>query len=407
MGANTRLILVRGARELLTLRGDQRPRRGPALKELGIIPDGSLLIRDGIIVQVGSTRRIENLAAARGAIEINAAGRVVMPGFVDSHTHLLFPPPSSPAAREEAARATRNNTTRRLHAAARTWLDAMARHGSTTVEAKTGAWPDMVAELKLLRVLLAARRVPIDLVATFLFRVAIDQPPEQVDRLFRDFLPALRRRGLIHFAGLAWEEHPAAVRYLETASKLGMPLKIHCPGSGSGAVEAAVRFQAVSVDHLERASARDAALLADSSTVATLLPTAGCLPGRIFPPARMLIDTGAAVAIASGFTPRHSSTWSMQTVIALACIQMRMTPAEAISAATINGAFAVGCAARTGSLEPGKQADLVLLNISDHRELGIYLGANLVRLTMKSGGAIYHEANVIGTEPGAAPDHLG
>jgi imidazolonepropionase len=392
--AKTRSILVRGARELLTLRGVKRPRRGPGLSDLGIITDGSLLIRDGIVVEAGSTRRVENLAAARGAIEINAAGRVVMPGFVDSHTHLVFPPPHDQAQRQDALRANHSSTTKRLQASARNWLEAMARHGTTTTEVKTGCYPDLVAELKLLRVLLASQEEPLTVVPTFLLSLLPGAGVEEVDRLWRDFLPAIRRRGMIQFADVTWEDGPAAARFLEFARNLGLQRKIHAAGAASGAVEAAVSYRALSVDHIEAANLRDAELLAGSSTVATLLPAASCSRDYGFAPARTLIDAGAAVALASDFSPHHVSTWNMQAVIGLACRYMRMSAAEAISAATINGAHAAGCAEQAGSLEPGKRADLLLLNISDYRELAMYFGVNLVFMTMKRGEIIYQESEV-------------
>jgi imidazolonepropionase len=368
----------------------KRPRRGSDLGDLGIITDGSLLIRDGIVIEAGSTRRVENLAAARGAIEINAAGRVVMPGFVDSHTHLVFPPPSDKAQRQDALRANRSSTTRRLQGMARSWFDAMARHGTTTSEVKTGCYPDLVAELKLLRVLLALRIEPLDIIPSFLLNLPSGAALNYVDHLCRTFLPAIRSRGMIRFADVAWEEGPAALRYLESAREMGLPRKVHAAGTASGAIEAAVRYRAVSVDHIETASLRDADLLAGSSTIATLLPGGGCV-GKRFAPARMLIDRGAAVALASDFCPHRQSTWSMPGVIALACMHMRMTAAEAIAAATINGAYAAGCGERAGSLEPGKQADLLLLNVSDHRELALYFGVNLVFTTMKRGVVLYQE----------------
>src|ERR1022692_3780461 len=154
------------------MRGSKVPRRGDELKELGIISDGSLLIKDGVIDQVGPTRRVENLAAARGAVEISAVGRVVMPGFVDSHTHLVFPPPSTPVEEmEAAARAVRAGTGQRLQVRTQAYLEAMARHGTTTVEAKTGCGPDESAETKLLRVLAALKNNPLFVVPTFLFRL--------------------------------------------------------------------------------------------------------------------------------------------------------------------------------------------------------------------------------------------
>src|SRR5947209_98026 len=172
-GYPTGTILIRGARQLLTMRELlPGPRRGLALNELSIIPDGALLIRDGVLQEVGSTRRVENLAQARDAVEINAAGRVVMPGFVDSHTHLVFPQ-GGPWTEEhdDAARVVRASTGQRLEAKSRAHLEAMARHGTTTVEAKTGCGPDESAESKLLRVLSALKDDPVEVIPSFLLRL--------------------------------------------------------------------------------------------------------------------------------------------------------------------------------------------------------------------------------------------
>src|ERR1019366_2691151 len=166
MGGNKlESILIRGARQLLTARGDRAPRSGPSLNELNVIQDGAVLIQDGILVEVGPSRRVENLAPARNAIEVNAAGRGVMPGFVDAHTHLMFPPSGVNAADPGcAARAVHTATGQRLQHRAKAYLDAMARHGTTTVEVKTGSGLDEYAEAKLLRVLAALRRETLDLV---------------------------------------------------------------------------------------------------------------------------------------------------------------------------------------------------------------------------------------------------
>src|SRR5579871_362280 len=202
-------ILIRGARQLLTLRGSKVPRRGNELKDLGIISDGALLIRAGVIESIGPSRRIENLASARGAIEINAAGRVVMPGFVDSHTHMVFPPPSLPAEEiEDAARLVRSGTGQRLQFRTHGYLEAMARHGTTTVEVKTGCGPDESAETKLMRVLEALKNDPLHLAPTFLFRLAPSGTADEkdvrlaVDWIVDEFLPKIHRRRFVRFADL-------------------------------------------------------------------------------------------------------------------------------------------------------------------------------------------------------------
>lgn len=403
--STTGTVLIRGARQLLTLRGPKEPRRGAALDDLGIIHDGSLLIRDGVIEEVGTTRRIENLASARGAMEINAAGRVVMPGFVDCHTHLAFPLLGGPDPDEHsAAQLLCSNTGQRLEARARPYLDAMARHGTTTVEAKTGCGADESAEIKILRVLSALKRDPLDVVTTFLLHLPPDESGEEarrqaIESVSAELLPKIRRRRLARFADLVWDNDGAPpeyfTRYLRLARSLGFACKIHAEQqSPAAAIAMAVEHLVVSIDHMEHATAADAKPLGGSPTMATLLPAVSFCNSGHYAPARALIDTGTALALATNFNPRHTPMLSMQVVVALACSKMGLTAAEAISAATINSAHALGCADRVGSLEPGKSADLLLLDVSDYRELARQFGVNLVRLTMKRGKPIYRAGEV-------------
>ena len=402
--------MIRGARQLLTLRGSHTDvRRGGSLRDLGIISDGAVLVRNGVIQEVGPTRRVENLLGARQAIEINAAGRVVMPGFVDSHTHLAFPlagRPGEPA--KSGAPSLRSTDTARLTVRARTHLDAMARHGTTTVEVKTGCGPDEAAETKLMRVFRALSGGPIELVPTFLFHLPGDDLEgthnAAAEWVAAEFLPKLRQRKLVRFADLAWNPDPLYYlrfsRYLHAARRHGFPCKIHADQtSAADAVRMALDHLVVSIDHLEHATREHAARLGESSTIATLLPSAAFQSDSPFAPARALIDSGAAVALASNFNPGHTPTLSMQTVIALACRHMFMTPEEAISAATINGAHALGRAAETGSFEIGKSADLLILNAADYRDLACSFGSNLVHITMKRGEVIYQESEVARLSP--------
>jgi imidazolonepropionase len=405
--------LVRGARQLLTLRGDSGPRRGVALRDLGIVPNGAVLIKDRIIVDAGPARRIEKLPEARRAREIDASGRVAMPGFVDSHTHLVFGRPrlvdyemrlagasyaeiaAAGGGIQSSVKAVRGMSAAELETQARASLDAMARHGTTTVEAKSGYALDRAGEIKTLRLLAKLNGDPLDIVPTYLG--AHIPPPEYrgnpeayIDWMIAEMMPLIRRRKLARFVDVYCDDGAFTLdqshRYLDNARRLGFGLKIHAEQFAStGAARLAVELGATSVDHLEHASADDIRALAQSNTIATLLPGSVFHLGlRTYAPARALIEAGAAVALATDFNPGTSPTYSMQMVLSLACTEMRMSPAEAISAATINGAHALGLAATVGSLEPGKQADLLILNVSDYRELPYYFGANNVHMTIKS-----------------------
>ncbi len=412
-------ILLRGARQLLTLRGPSGPRRGAAMRELGIIQDGALLISGGIIQEVGPSRRVENLAAARDAVEIAADGRVVMPGFIDPETRLVGgelrfepdrdafdadeeeieaePKPGEPSWRR-TLRELQSASKRRLEMRARRTIRELVRHGTTTVEAKSSWGIDSRTDLKILRVLEALRDKPLDVFPTYLLGHAppeADKSPQtHLEWLCGEMLPRLRTRRLARYVqvrcGPGAYSPSQARKILSEARALGfIPRLTFGEEAGEGAVAAAVEVDASSIDGLERLSAAEVDLLATSLTVAVLLPGRALYLRRPYPSGRELIDGGAAVALASGFAPDEGSSFSMPAMVALACAEMGLRPAEAIAAATINAAHALRCANRLGSLEYGKQADLVMLNTGDYRELPVRLGVNLVAMVMKRGEIIF------------------
>jgi imidazolonepropionase len=419
-------LLVRGARQLLTLRGSTEPRRGTALQELGIIRDGAVLIEDGHIVEVGLSRRVENLGL-RGSQEIDATGHVVMPGFVDCHTHFAWgapwlddsyesvagavkEPPHGPAP---ALQALYNASAKRLESRARQFVNAMVRHGTTTLEAKSGYGLDARGELKILRVQAMLNGAPLDIVSTFLTPRSLPathagNPAGYISWICSDVLPAICRKRFARYAGLRYADRvfdlEQSRRYLDTARALGFQLKIHGGEYPErGAVRLGVEVGAASVDCLHDTCAADVDLLARSNTMAVLLPGAAFqrYPQHGFEHgngrcahARQFIDGGAAVALGTNFNPGASSTCSMSTIVALACEHLGMSPAEAICAATFNAACAIGSGQVAGSLEVGKPADLIMLNASDYREIPHCFGVNLVSRTVKRGVTIYQEGKV-------------
>jgi imidazolonepropionase len=414
---------VRGARQLLTLRGPPGPRRGAELKNLGIIQDGAILIVDGIIREVGSARRVENLAGARAAEEINAAGCVVLPGFVDSHTHLVGGPARLLDYEMHLAGATQQEIDKAgggfpaifksmqevsihtLEAQGRRGAEDCFRQGTTTIEAKSGYGINETGEIKILRAQSKLNGRLGNVTSTFMASSYMlgqyeNQPGEYVDWLCDYMLPLVWKRKLATFADISCGEDAFTVlearRYLLAARQIGFGLKLHAGQHANiGGMRLAVELGTVSVDHAIYLDADDAALLAHSSVIATLLPGPAFHSGTSsYAPARMLIDAGVAVALATDYNPQTSPSHSMQAILSLACRQMRMTPAEAISAATINGAHALSISARVGSIELGKDADLVIVNVPDYRELPYHFGGNLVETTMQKGRVIYRASGV-------------
>jgi len=385
------------------MRGPAKARRGSLLNDPGLIHDGSVLIRDGLVEEVGLTRRVENLKAARDAVEISAAGRLVMPGFVDSHTHLAFPPPGrAHTGTASALNAVKTSSAKSIANQMRQCLQAMARHGTTTVEVKSGCGGGPRAELKLLRALSLVNREPVDVVATFLLCLAAvgpDPAEAAVEWACGEFLPLLHRQGLAQFADIEWspgESRQKLIRrYLETADRIGLGCRVHAAGAGpkeAAALACDLRIDAI--DHLEQIVVGELGGMVASGPVITLLPGLAFHTGGCPAPARALLENGAAVALGSNFNCSESPMLNMQAVVSLACRELGMTPGEALVAATINGAHALGRAATAGSIEHGKPADLIVCNVSDYRELGYHSGMNLVHLTMKRGEFIYQEGDV-------------
>jgi imidazolonepropionase len=398
------------------------PRRGRALAELEIIRDGAILTRDDRIAAIGSRRRIERLPRARRAEKLDLGGRVVLPGFVDSHTHLIFPASraaeyeqrNSGATYEEIARSgggIRSSVKGLRRASANTLttralknLREFAAHGTTTIEAKSGYGLEWKSELKILEILYNLNQEhPLDIRATFLGAHVVPpefrrRPDAYVDILVRRWIPTVATAGLAEFCDVYCDRGAFTVaqarRILMAGRACGLVPRIHAEQlAHTGAARLAIELQAASADHLEKIDRNDIRALGLSNVVCTMLP--GCcfhLGLKEYAPARKLIEAGAVVGVATDFNPGTSPTLSMPMILSLACTQMRMTPAEAITAATINPAYSLRLHDRVGSLEVGKYADVAAFDVADYREIPYYFGVNLCSFTMKR-GAILHKKN--------------
>lgn len=412
-------ILISPCTQLLTLAGNPPLRTEPAQNPLGLIERGAVLIEGQTIQAVGPAEELESQCKDPSLQRIGAEGCVVMPGFVDSHAHPVFVRPRDDeyelriggSTYQEIAeqgggilssvRALRNTSKVELLRISEARIRRALEYGTTTLEAKSGYGLDLDNEMKMLEVICELRqRLPLEMVPTFLG--AHEIPPEYqsrkaayIDLLVDKMIPAVAKHQLAEFCDCFVEPDLFSIAEAEriggAALQHGLGIKLHADQiTRSGATQLGVRLGAVSVDHLEQIQFEDIQALATSQTVATLLPGSVFHLGlQRYPPARALIDAKVRVALATDFNPGSSPTLNMQMVLSLACAQMRMTPAEAIVAATINGAHAVRRAERLGSLEPGKQADLCIMDVEDYRQIPYFFGMNHCRMTIKKGAIAY------------------
>lgn len=406
-------LLIRNASQVVTCSGFAA-KKGAAMSDLGVIEDGAVAISKGIITHVGPTEEVLKQVDIDTYIEINAKGRALLPGFVDSHTHFIFG-----GYREEefswrlkgdsymsimergggilnTVKATRNSSFDQLFNDGYNRLDTLFDMGVTTVEGKSGYGLDLPTELIQLRVMNELdREHPADVISTYLGAHAV--PPEYegrsdayVDYIIQEALPHIREEHSVTFCDVFCEKGVFSLeqseRLLRAARSKRFKLKLHADEiEPFGGAELAARLKAVSADHLLHVSETGIKQLARSGVIATLLPLTAFSLNEPFAPARALIDAGCAVALASDLNPGSCFSCSIPLLFALACIQMQMSPEEAVTALTINGAAAVGRANQIGSLDVGKKADMVLLQFPSYKFLPYHVGMNVVDMVVKDG----------------------
>ncbi len=414
-----RALLLVNIGQLLTVSAEgSGPRRGTALLELGIIEDGAVLCVGGKIVSVGKTKDVFRDPWVRKNRtkfdEIDCAGKVVLPGFVDSHTHPVFVSPRLVDFEKRIAGATyeqiaaagggirlsvdgvRKAGKTQLAEKVLTALQGISSYGTTTVEAKSGYGLSLDAELKSLEVIRAAAGkwagtvIPTLLGAHVVPQEFQDQPQKYVALVCERMIPQAAERKLAEFvdvfcdSGAFIEED--SVKIFESARRNGLQVRAHISQLTRTPLKRLLTFDPASLDHLDQLKDDDISLLAGSNTVASLVPGANYFLGlREYPPARKLIDAGVAVALATDYNPGSSPTASMPFVLSLACTQMKMSLAEVVSAARINGAWALRLQERKGSIEPGKDADLAVFDVDDYREIAYWVAADHCAYTVLNG----------------------
>lgn len=403
-------ILLSNIGQLLTLQGpDSRPRRGSQLQDLGIIEGGAVLCVAGKVASVGTTKdamRDPWIKKHRKRIrEMDCDGNVVLPGFVDSHTHPAFMAPRlidfekriAGVTYEEIAaagggirssvKAVRRAGKRELSNHVLRALKEAASQGTTTLEAKSGYGLSLEAELKSLEAIrAAAQQWPGTVVPTFLGAHVVPSefqgdPQRYVSLICKEMIPAVAKRKLASFVDVFCDRgaftEDDTLKVFGAAHKNGLRVRAHVSQLTRTPLDRILNLDPVSLDHLDHVSDGDIAALARTHTIATLVPGANYFLGlREHPPARKLIDSGVAVALATDFNPGSSPTASIPFVLSLACTHMKMSPAEAIAAATINGAWALNLQNKKGSLETGKDADLAIFELTDYREIPYWIASS-------------------------------
>ena len=411
-------ILFTGIKQLLTFAGDNAPRAGAAMRETGLVKNAAVLVEKGIIVAAGPRASVSRHSLAKKARKVEVNG-VCLPGFVDSHTHMVFAEPRlkdfsmrTAGASYQDIKAAGGGILSSIGAVRAQSGKAMAAQvaaraarflecGTTTAEVKSGYGLSLESELKMLRAVRDARDfTPLELIPTLL--AAHSVPPEfkgdaqaYLDYVVAEILPKAAAEKLAVFADIFCEKGyftpEQTTAYLKEAARLGLRPKVHSEQlSNYGGTKAGAAAGAVSADHADHVFAEDIAAMRDAGTIATLLPASNYYLGLPkYPPAREIISEGVPVALATDFNPGTCPCWNMQFVLSAACTHCGMTPEEALCAATVNGAWALGIGDRVGSVVPGMQADLAFYDVEDYRELCYYFGASQTLLTVKKGHVVH------------------
>jgi imidazolonepropionase len=408
-----KLALINIKQLITVASGGKRVKTGPEMSSLGLIENAAVLVEEEEITWIG---RMEDLSmSSLGETDVlDCLDRVVMPGFVDSHTHLLFAGSREDEFAMRSAGASYKkiadegggilNTVKHVREAskkdlkkfARRRIGAMLRHGTTTAEIKSGYGLDAENEIKMLEAIRELSREEVmTVISTFMGAHAV--PPELRSRkqdyigaILNNMIPYVGSKKLAEFCDVFCDEGYFGVdesrSILMQGKQFGLLPKVHADElSPSGGAELAAEVKAVSADHLEHVSPAGIAALASAEVIATLLPGVSFFLNHPYAPARKLIDAGVPVALASDFNPGSSMSYSMPLMMTIACTQMRMSPEEAITAATLNAAAAVNLSAERGSIEVGKKADAVILNIPNYRHLAYHFGENHVEKVVKNG----------------------
>ncbi|HEU5232082.1 MAG TPA: imidazolonepropionase [Terriglobales bacterium] len=419
-GLTTPLLLT-NIGQLLALThpsGKEQPRRRADLAELSIVYDAAVLIRNGRIAEAGRESDITRNLAGEDLQNFDCAGGVVLPGFVDSHTHPVFTSPRlidfeqriQGSTYDEIAKAgggirsslegVRSASPQELSCKVLRVCERMQRSGTTTVEAKSGYGLSTDSELKSLHAIrCAATRWHGTVVPTLLAAHVVPsefqgKSDEYVDVICKEMIPKAAEENLARFVDVFCERGAFSLQQTErvfaAAKRSGLDVRAHVCQFTPHDLSSLAEFDPASFDHLDCLRDRDLEALAGQNTIATLLPGASYFLAHSYPMARRLIDAGAAVALATDFNPGTSPTTSMTLMLSMACTQMRMSPGEAISAATINGAHALRLASRKGSIEPGKDADLAIFDVKDYREICYWFGTEHCRATVLNGKLAVH-----------------